>query len=382
MAVVQTSPVLRTAGSGSSSTLSFSSNLTAGNASFLFVGNYPSGISTVSGSSSGSYTKAIGYNDGGDNWAEIWYKENVAGGAETITITPTSTSGNYITAYAQEHSGIATSGSLNRTGSVGGNNTVTASAANTQANCLVLTMCVADVGNSNCNFGTATTGYTLVGRENDSNTYTGMQACYKYVSSVETSAATITSSISGAADQVLATFSLAAANNIVTITPSGGVVFGGAADSLRNLVIPMSGGASFSGTVNLISTSTLTVSGGLTLSGDGGVVFEPATGTSTTITPSGGVVFSGDGGLTRGLIVPVSGGILLSGAVTVSKELGISSSGGAVFSGNGNMNSSLAIVPSGQVSFGGSSSVIFIPVSGPAATLIPKITIGIGISVS
>jgi len=223
--IVQTSSILRTTGSGSSSTQSFSSNLTAGNTAFFIGANYPSGFSTVSGSSSGSYTKAIGWGDGGDNFVEIWYKENVTGGAETVTITPTSTSGNYITGFLMEASGLNTSSLLDRTGSAatsGTSHAVTASAANTQSDVLVITAIVADAGNSNDNWGTPS-GYTLIGRENDSNTYTGYQSAYKIVTANETSSATATST-SIAADSVIATFKTAGTSSptgTIAVTTSG-----------------------------------------------------------------------------------------------------------------------------------------------------------------
>jgi hypothetical protein len=225
--IVQTSSILRTTGSGSSSTQSFSSNLTAGNTAFFIGGNYPSGFSTVSGSSSGSYTKAIGFGDGGDNFIEIWYKEDIAGGAETVTITPTSTSGNYITSFLVEASGLNTSSLLDRTGSAattGTSHTVTASAANTQSDVLVFTAIIADVGSSSISWGTPS-GYTLTGRENDSNTYTGIQVAYKIVTANETSSATATS-VSLNADSVIATFKTAGASS-----PTGTLSVTTAADS-------------------------------------------------------------------------------------------------------------------------------------------------------
>lgn len=225
--IVQTSSILRTTGSGSSSTQSFSSNLTAGNTAFFIGGNYPSGFSTVSGSSSGSYTKAIGFGDSGDNFIEIWYKENIAGGAETVTITPTSTSGNYITSFLVEASGLNTSSLLDRTGSAtttGTSHTVTASAANMQSDVLVFTAIIADEGNSSISWGTPS-GYTLTGRENDSNTYTGIQVAYKIVTANETSSATATS-VSFNADSVIATFKTAGASS-----PTGTLSVTTAADS-------------------------------------------------------------------------------------------------------------------------------------------------------
>lgn len=225
--IVQTSSILRTTGSGSSSTHSFSSNLTSGNAAFFIGGNYPSGFASVSGSTSGSYTKAIGWGDSGDNFIEIWYNEDVPSGSETVTITPTSTSGNYITGFLVEASGLNTSSLVDRTGSsttTGTSHAVTASAANTQTDVLVFTAAIADEGNSSISWGTPS-GYTLTGRENDSNTYTGMQAAYKIVTANETSSATATST-SINADSVIATFKTAGASS-----PTGTIAVTTANDS-------------------------------------------------------------------------------------------------------------------------------------------------------
>ena len=215
MALVQTSTLLRTENSGATSTLSYTSNLTAGSLSVLCVGNYPSGITSVSGSANGAYTQAVTYGDGGNNYVEIWYKANVSAGAETLTITPTSTSGNYVTAVAQEWSGMATSSPLDRTGT-SGTLTVSTSAATTQANEVVFTVAVADAGSSNVNWGTPS-GYTLIARENDSNTYTGLQAAYKIVAATGTQSATHTNS-SVSADTIIATFKVAG-SGAVTLAP-------------------------------------------------------------------------------------------------------------------------------------------------------------------
>jgi hypothetical protein len=206
VALVQTSTLLRTENSGATSTLSYTSNLAAGSLSVLCVGNYPSAITSVSGSTNGAYTRAVNYGDGGNNYVEIWYRANTSAGAETLTITPTSASGNYITAVAQEWSGMATSSPLDQTGT-SGTLTVSTTGATTQANEVVFTVAVADAGSSNVNWGTPT-GYTLIARENDSNTYTGLQAAQKTVSSTGTQSATHTNS-SVSADTIIATFKVA-----------------------------------------------------------------------------------------------------------------------------------------------------------------------------
>ena len=234
MALVQTTAQLRTQESGASSNLAFGSNVTAGSALFLYVGNYPSGISSVSDSRGNTWQKADGVGDGGINFGEIWYALNAAAGATTITISPTSGSGNYLTAWAQEWSGVQTSGALDRTGTATNTNTVSTSLATQQADELVLTVAVADAGAANINWGTPT-DYTLVGRENDSNNYTGLQAAYRVVAATGTQSATHTVSgiATSAVDAVIATFRLASGGTAYTLTAdSGSFALTGTAASL------------------------------------------------------------------------------------------------------------------------------------------------------
>jgi hypothetical protein len=213
--LLQTSTLLRTEGSGATSNHSYTSNLAAGSLSLVFVGNFPSGMASVVGTS-GAYTKAVGYSDGGDNWCEIWYRANVGGGAETVTFTPTSTSGNYLTCVMQEWGGMVTASALDQIGSAGAL-TVSTAGATTQASEVAFTISVADQGTANVGWGTPSL-YTLIARENDSNTYTGMQAAYRLLIATGTQTATHTSSgIPG--DSVIATFKVQTGGGSVTLSP-------------------------------------------------------------------------------------------------------------------------------------------------------------------
>lgn len=68
--------------------LTFGSNLTAGNAAFLMI-SYTTGntLSAVTGSTNGAYTQAFTFGASTGRKLEIWYKVNVAAGAETLTLT-------------------------------------------------------------------------------------------------------------------------------------------------------------------------------------------------------------------------------------------------------------------------------------------------------
>lgn len=191
--------------SGSNATVDLPSGNSGDLAAFI-GGNYPSGFDSVIGSVNGAYTKAVGYIDEDNNSAEIWYFPNASASTETLTITPTVPTDIYISGRACRFSGIATSSPLDQTGTSNGSTSVTASGANTQASELVLMLGVADVGSSSFGF-TTPSGYTQLGVEQDSNSYTGFIAAYKVVSATETSSAT---GIGSAwSDNVIATFKAA-----------------------------------------------------------------------------------------------------------------------------------------------------------------------------
>lgn len=185
------------------------------------------GSNRGSGGSTSPTTLSVAVNHGdgspGTDYNEVgvWYLENATGGNYVLSINSNGGAGNaYISATAQEWSGMVTSGVLDRTG-IGANAlTATASAANTGADRLVITAVVADLGSSNNNFGTPS-GYTLLDRENDSNSFTGYQAAYKTVSALETSTATHTATGGTASqyDTVIATFKIAAGGGGTSLTP-------------------------------------------------------------------------------------------------------------------------------------------------------------------
>lgn len=72
-----------------------------------------------------------------------------------------------------------------------------------------------------------------------------------------------------------------------TITPTGGVVVGGATPILHGRIFPASGGAVFGGSASFIRGRVQVSSGGVTLSGDAPLV------RGKIIAPSGGVLVLG-----------------------------------------------------------------------------------------
>lgn len=187
IAVKQVSNALRS-GTESSIASTFPSSVTAGSMLIAVVSTYYGGVSSVTGSRNGAYTKVHSMVDDNYNQTDIWIKANAAAGTETVTISPGDPNNGYISGRMIEVSGIT---AVDRTGVAYNSYSVSASAANTTANSFVLTAVVHDTG-GNANWGLPS-GYTLLDRENDSDSYTGSQSAYKIVSATETSSATVTS---------------------------------------------------------------------------------------------------------------------------------------------------------------------------------------------
>lgn len=109
---------------------------TSGNHGIIYPVGWISGgaptVSSVEGSSSGTWTQAI-VTDGTSNRREyIYYKENITGGSDTVTITWSgSLGGGRI--VAQEWSGIAKSNSLDDTTTTNGGSSTTPTVALTPA---------------------------------------------------------------------------------------------------------------------------------------------------------------------------------------------------------------------------------------------------------
>lgn len=103
-----------------------------------------------------------------------------------------------------------------------------------------------------------------------------------------------------------------------TISPTGGITFGGTGTEIQGKVIDTSGGVSFTGTGNITFNSG---------------------GTTYTIVPSGGITFGGTGTEINSKIFIPAGGFTFGGTATIVDGKVFPSSGGISFSGTGNMTS-------------------------------------------
>lgn len=223
VALVQATPPLRTADSGGGATLAFPADVTAGNALILVVANYPSGISSVTDTGGNVWQQAVAAGDYSNNFVEVWFAESAAGGPTTLTITPASANSNYITARAMEWTGLVATGLLDAGASATALDSLSVTSGSpAQAGELVVTAAVADFGDANLGFGVPA-DFTLLDRENDSNTYTGLQAAYRVDFTGGPVTATHTASFSGSwFDTVLAAFR-------ANIASGGGATVNGAA---------------------------------------------------------------------------------------------------------------------------------------------------------
>jgi hypothetical protein len=212
--LLQTSPALRTQESGSTSSLAFGAPVSAGSKLILYVGNYPAGIASVSDNRGNTWARAVGWGDDGDNYVEIWYSDNAAAGPTTVTITPATSSGNYITAIAQEWAGVAT-GAPQTTGAVSLDHGVSldvlvTGSGTADAGSLVCTAAIAEAGSSNFGWSGPTPGYSLALRENDTNNFSGVQAGYLVLPSAGVPEATHTSGDYYGKDAIIASWPEAA----------------------------------------------------------------------------------------------------------------------------------------------------------------------------
>ena len=202
LAVRQSSAEILNDATANPVTASLPSSVVANSLLVLVVGSFEDKITgiTVDGA---ALTLAVKQIDSGFNSAEVWYRENVAAGPGAISISLASN--DFITGWATEVTGAVTSSALDRTGTAGSGSTVTASAANTQANEIVFVAQTTDSGANPIGWNTPS-GYTLVGNENNSVDHTGTQSVYKIVSTIETSSCTVSTTSGIDVDQALATF--------------------------------------------------------------------------------------------------------------------------------------------------------------------------------
>jgi hypothetical protein len=134
-----------------SNPVTFTSPNTAGNLLIVSVGWLNGGTASLSDSSNNTYVSAIGPTTNGPT-SQIWYAANVAGGANTITVTFSQWNNSTISVF--EYSGLATSSPLDVAAAATGNSNAldTGSVTTTQANELIF---ASGYGNSG---GTLTAG--------------------------------------------------------------------------------------------------------------------------------------------------------------------------------------------------------------------------------
>lgn len=176
MAFVQFTPLLRTIESAGASTLTFGSNVAAGHGMVLWMGNYPSGISTVTDSQGNTWNRYIQVGDGGINYGEVWICQSAIGGANVVTVTPVAGSGNFLTGLVGEWD--TELGALDQTGTGLGSSTATTGGSTGQAAELTIAFIVADDSADPCGFSTPP-GFTLALEEQNSNTYTAFLGAYR-----------------------------------------------------------------------------------------------------------------------------------------------------------------------------------------------------------
>lgn len=116
------------------------------------------------------------------------------------------------------------------------------------------------------------------------------------------------------------------------------------ASSGTSFTITPSGGISFGGTSVDVKGKILTVSGGVTFSGTGSATFASG-GTTYTITPTGGLVFAGSGVSVNSKVFLPSGGITFGGSGLDLRTKIIDIGGGVSLGGTGNMTSNTSTGP-------------------------------------
>lgn len=259
-AAVRQAVALPRSGAATSTNVSFPSALLAGSAIIVVAANFSGASLAASGSTNGSLTKAVSTNSGGANYSTIFYKENVSAGAETITVS----GGDYISAVALEVTGLLTASSLDKTGTTA-TKTVTASAANSQADELAVVCFASNGGGSNIGIAVPTSGYVTDNLENDADNNTGYIAAHKIVSASETSSASMTGTNGGDSwNGVIATFKAAAGGGDVSVALTGveGTGAPGTLTPATDKALTSSTGTGAVGTVTQSRTKALTGNAG------------------------------------------------------------------------------------------------------------------------
>lgn len=130
----------------------------------------------------------------------------------------------------------------------------------------------------------------------------------------------------------------------LTVTPTGGISFSGAAPFIRGATKSASGGLTFGGSAAMARGTVRTATGGITFAGT-----APQTRRAVR-TPAGGVLLSGTAPVsffngTQSLTVTPAGGIVFSGTAPTVRSTRRSSTGGINFGGTSPYTNSGVILP-------------------------------------
>lgn len=199
-AVVSGQVAAKNAGTASSTTQAFASNVTAGNLIFVIVGW--NGVATVSSVADGALGNTYTQTDAKQAWASAdnvqgFYAKNINGGACTITVTLSVTSVSYLEVYQMEISGSDTTAPLDAHNTSSGTGTDPASGN-------LVTGTANEIIVGYCTNRTAGAGYT------SDSTFDDNQLEHKVVSSTGTYTATFVGN-GVSYGMVAATFKAAAA---------------------------------------------------------------------------------------------------------------------------------------------------------------------------
>lgn len=409
MPVIQSSSTVRSSNSGTTAqTCTFSSPWTVGSTLFLVAGNYSgAGINEPTDSAGNLWTLDGEYPIGTNNKAYIFRAENTGtgGATPTISFTPTTSSDNYISARAIEISEVVAFLNIVAGDDSGPNMDPGIFNSSTSGSAFALSVLTAsaDTANLGVAAGSVTTlvdvcqttvdftgyvaGYSYSTANpvehhytaNDSYLFQGIIALYEYTPGGSTEY-TITPSggvVFGGAPAFIRNRALLPTGGVVfggapaitfnknyVITASGGVTFAGAPPILRERSIVPAGGISFSGTGTFGFDRVISPSGGAVFGGTGNIIFEGSAGTTYLIEPSGGISFSGAADVLRERSITPNGGITFSGASTLQREKSIIPSGGIIFDGTAPFIGDHIVIPNGGVIFGGNGGMYFAPAGG------------------
>jgi hypothetical protein len=246
-------------GGVTSISFSFTGTPTVGNAIIVAIECGGGTVSSVTDNQGNTYSSKLQSTLTGGPWqAAIYECPNVTTSSGTFTITVNFSGATWGAGGAIEVSGLDTAGTLDKTGSVNTatNSTapsVTASAANTNTDDLVVAVFSSATGSGTNTITGPNTGYTSIFSHGDGNLSNSGAGGYKILSAGETSSAAWTQNQSSGYAAVIATFKVAGSSAIsgavsqtlgaLTSTATGTVKLAGAVSAtLATIAITAAGG--------------------------------------------------------------------------------------------------------------------------------------------